>query len=147
MTQESESHYQKWLTWTEWMCLTGKGWKLNAFQDFVFLTPDVASPLFLSTAWEQIVIPPRAKENPSQESRGCFTTEQMTFSATAQSHLSAGLAGFWALSSLFYIRGLGVQRNTNVFPLTHFTTRTCQALSFCCSVHADFVAAASPSHN
>lgn len=53
--------------------------KTERFPGLCFSHPDVAPPLLLSTAGAQIAIPPRAKENPSQESRGCFTTEQMTF--------------------------------------------------------------------
>lgn len=77
---------------------------------------------------------------------GHFTTEYINCSATAQSHFSAGLIGFWAPSSL-YIRDLGVQRNPEGFFAHTFHHKDSQASRFWCSIHADSVAAASLSRN
>lgn len=105
----------------------------------VFLTPDVASPLFLSTARAQITIPPRAKENPSQESWGCFTTEQMTFQLQLRATFQLAQQAFELSTqqSLLRKRFGSTKKGRNVFPLPHFTTRACQASSFWCRAHAD----------
>lgn len=111
--------------------------KTERFPGLCFSHPDVAPPLLLSTAWAQIAIPPRAKENPSQESRDVSPRNKWPFSYSSEPPFSWPSRLLSTQQSLLQKRFGSTKKRRNVFPLTHFTTRACRASSFWCSAQAD----------